>query len=96
MMLPGKLARSLLLLFAMPAWAATPAELEYALIQILAQEGALYLTYNINDRGKVVVLFGANEPDWRVKNTVKALQSHPDIGPGLVWSKTDIEFCVIR
>jgi hypothetical protein len=80
----------------MPVWAASPAELEYAVIQVLAQEGALYLTYSISDGGKVIVLFGANEPDWRIKNTVKALQSHPDIAPGLIWSKTDVEFCVIR
>jgi hypothetical protein len=84
------------LLFALPAWAASHAELEYAVMQVLEQEGALYVNYSIDDNGKVIMLFGANEPDWRIKNTVKALQSHPDIAPGLVWSKTDIEFCVIR
>lgn len=87
-------------LFAMllgaPAWAASPAELEYVVKQVLEQEGALFVTYSVSDNGKVSVLFGKNEPDWRVQTTVQALQSHPDIPPGFFWTKTDTEFCAIR
>lgn len=77
------------------ALAANPAEVEYILLQVLAREGALYVQYSIGDDGKVVMLFGKNEPDWRVDQTVKALKSHPDI-PGLIWTKTDSEYCAIR
>jgi hypothetical protein len=86
----------LMLFLCTPVWAANPAEVEYTLGQVLEQEGALYLDYSIGENGKVIVVFGANEPDWRIKNTVKALQSHPYIPPGLMWTKTNIEFCTIR
>jgi hypothetical protein len=79
-----------------PVWAAQPAEVEYMVRQVLEQQGALYVTYNIDGNGKVSVLFGANEPDWRIKKTVEALQSRPDIPPGLFWVKTDTELCAIR
>lgn len=91
----NKLALSILLLSA-SVWAGNNAALEYAVSQVLEREGALFVSYDINASGKVSVLFGANEPEWRVKNTVKALQSHPDIGPGLFWARTDTEFCAIR
>lgn len=78
------------------ALAATPAELEYVVKQVLEQEGALFVSYSVSDSGKVSVLFGKNEPDWRVQTTVQALQSHPDIQPGFFWAKTDTEFCAIR
>ena len=86
----------LLLLFGTPAWAGEIAALEYAVGQVLEQEGALFVEYDIGDSGKVSVLFGANEPEWRMRNTVKALQSHPDIAARLFWSRTDAEFCAIR
>ena len=75
--------------------AATPAEIDYTLQQILAGEGALYLTHSISDSGRVILLFGINEPDWHIENTVKALQLHPDI-PGLIRVKTDSGYCSIR
>jgi hypothetical protein len=78
-----------------PAWAATPAEIEYAVQQILTREGALFVDYSIGGSGKVILLFGINEPDWRIEKTVKALQSHPDI-KDLTWVKTDTEFCPVR
>jgi hypothetical protein len=78
-----------------PAWAATPAEIEYAVQQIMAREGALFVDYSIGGSGKVILLFGINEPDWRIEKTVKALQSHPDI-KDLTWVKTDTEFCPVR
>ena len=94
-MLIGKPALALLLLSA-PAWAGKAAELEYAVNQILEREGALFVEYDIAENGKVTVLFGANEPEWRMRNTVKALQSHPDIATRLFWNRTDSEFCAIR
>jgi hypothetical protein len=75
--------------------AATPAELEYTVQQILSREGALFVSYSIGDSGKVILLFGVNEPDWRIEKAVQALQSHPDIRD-LSWVKTDNEFCPIR
>ena len=79
----------------MPLWAATPAQVEYAVQQVLASEGALFVDYHIGDKGKVIVLFGANEPDWRIEKAIKALQSHPAI-QDLTWVKTDTDFCPIR
>ncbi len=78
-----------------PIWAAQPAEVEYTVNQVLAQEGALFVNFSVGNSGNVIMLFGSNEPDWRIEKTVKALQSHPDI-PGLTWVKTDTEFCSIR
>lgn len=83
------------LLFSLPVWAATPAQIEYTVQQILAREGALFVDYSIGDSGKVILLFGINEPDWRIEKAVKALQSHPDI-KDLTWVKTDTDFCPIR
>lgn len=85
-----------LLMLGTPAWAGNTAETEYAVGQILAQQGALFVSYHIGENGKISVLFGANEPEWRVKNTVEALQSHPDLAGRLFWSRTDSEFCAIR
>lgn len=96
MVRPDKLIFSLLLLASVNVWAGNLAELEYAVSQVLEQEGALFVTYDIDESGKVSVLFGSNEPDWRIRNTVKALQSNPDIAPGLFWVKLDTEFCAIR
>ena len=95
MILLVKLVLSILWLYT-PAWASSTGELEYAVSQILAQEGALYVSYDIAENGKVSMLFGANEPEWRVRNTVQALQSHPDIAAVLFWTRTDSEFCAIR
>lgn len=95
MIRPNKLALSILLLSA-PVWAGSNAALEYAVSQVLEREGALFVSYDIGESGKVSVLFGANEPEWRVQSTIKALQSHPDIAPGLFWTRTDTEFCAIR
>lgn len=75
--------------------AATPAEIEYTVQQLLAREGALFVSYSIGDNGKVILLFGVNEPDWRIEKAVQALQSHPDIRD-LTWVKTDTEFCPVR
>ena len=83
------------LLFSPSLWAATPAQIEYAVQQTLSQEGALFVNYTVYDSGRVGLLFGLNEPDWRIEKTVKALQSHPDI-TGLTWVKTDTDFCPIR
>jgi hypothetical protein len=85
-----------MLLLNASAWAATPAELDLLVKQVLEQEGALFVTYNVSESGKVSVLFGKNEPDWRVQSTVKALQSHPDIAPAFFWARIDSEFCAIR
>lgn len=85
----------LIFLLSVPVFAATPAQLEYAVQQILTQEGALFVSYNIGESGKIIVLFGVNEPDWRIEKTVKALQSHPDI-KDLSWIKTDTDFCPVR
>lgn len=82
-------------LLILPAWAATPAEIEYTVQQILAREGALFVIYDVYDSGRVSLMFGVNEPGWRIEKAVKALQSHPDI-PGLTWTKTDTDFCPIR
>lgn len=94
-MMTAKLAFALLLL-STSVWAGKTDELEYAVGQILAREGALFVEYDIAQNDKVTVLFGANEPEWRMRNTVKALQSHPDIAARLFWSRTDAEFCAIR
>lgn len=94
MILSGKYALSILLI-SLPVWAAKPAEVEYSLLEVFAKEGALYVEYSIGDDGKVIVLFGKNEPDWRIAKTVQALQSRPDI-PGISWVKTDAEYCAIR
>ncbi len=93
------------LLVSLPAWAvtptenkqgaATPAEIEYLVQQTLAREGALFVSYSISDSGKVTLVFGVNEPDWRIQKAVQALQSRPDI-PGVTWIKTDTDFCPIR
>jgi hypothetical protein len=91
----SKLIFSLLLLNA-PVWADSIAELDYAVSQVLEQQGALFVSYDIDQSGRLSVLFGANEPDWRVNKTVKALQSRPDIPPGFFWARTDAEFCAIR
>lgn len=91
----GKLALALLL-SSTPAWAGKAVEFEHAVNHILEREGALFVDYDIAKNGKVTVLFGANEPEWRMRNTVKALQSHPDIAADLFWSRTDSEFCAIR
>jgi hypothetical protein len=83
------------LLVSTPLWAATTAEIEYVVQKTLALEGALFVSYSIADSGRVTLLFGINEPDWRIEKTVQALQSRPDI-PGLTWVKTDTDFCPIR
>ncbi len=85
----------LALLFSPSVWAATSSQTEYTIQQILAQEGTLFVNYSIGDSGKVIMLFGINEPDWRIDKAVKALQSHPDISD-LTWIKTDTDFCPIR
>lgn len=92
----GKPAKLWLCLFvSFPVWAATPAEIEYLVQQTLAREGALFVSYSIGDSGKVTLVFGVNEPDWRIQKAVQALQSRPDI-PGVTWIKTDTDFCPIR
>jgi hypothetical protein len=91
---PGGLVLSLALLSA-PVWADASAEREFVISQILAREGALFVEYSVGDSGRVILLFGANEPDWRIERAVKALQSNPDI-PGLTWTKMDTDFCPIR
>ena len=53
------------------------------------------MSYSVGDSGRLTLLFGANEPDWRIEKTVQALQSHPDI-PGLTWTRTETDFCPIR
>lgn len=85
-----------LLMLGAPTWAGNTAVTEYAVSQVLEQEGALFVSYNIDENGKISVLFGTNEPEWRMRNTVKALQSHPDIAARLFWSRIDTEFCAIR
>ena len=95
LILPSKLVLSVLLL-STPVWADKATELEYAVSQVLEQEGALFVSYDVDESGKLSVLFGANEPDWRIRKTVKALQSRPDIPPGFFWTRTDTEFCAIR
>ena len=79
----------------MPAFATTPAEVEYAVQSVLAREGALFVDYDVGEDGRAHVLFGSNEPAWRVEKSVKALQSHPGI-PGLVWTQLDSELCPVR
>jgi len=71
------------------------AETEYLVQQTLAREGALFVSYSITDSGKVMLLFGVNEPDWRIQKAVQALQSRPEI-PGVTWIKADTDFCPIR
>lgn len=78
-----------------PALAATPAQIEYAVQSVLAREGALFLDFDVGDDGRVILLFGSNEPAWRVEKTLKALQSHPDI-PGLTWTQLETELCPVR
>jgi len=56
----------------------------------------LFVDYQIAEGSMITVLFGANEPEWRVQSTLKALQSHPDIATRLFWTRTDTEFCAIR
>lgn len=85
----------ILFLLAQPVLASQP-ELDYAVSRVLEAKGALFVSHHIDDNGKISVLFGANEPEWRVKNTVEALQSHPDIASRLFWARTDTEFCAIR
>ncbi len=82
-------------LLAQPVLAGQP-ELDYAVNRVLEAEGALFVSRHIDENGKISVLFGANEPEWRMRNTVKALQSHPDIAPRLFWARIDTEFCAIR
>ena len=94
--MPARTLALVLLLFCAPAWAGKTAELEQAVGQILEREGALFVDYEIAENGQISVLFGANEPEWRMRNTVKALQSHPDIAGRLFWSRLDTEFCAIR
>ncbi len=81
--------------FVAPAFAATPAEIEYAVQGVLAREGALFVDFEVGDDGRAMLLFGSNEPAWRVEKAVQALQSHPDI-PGLVWTRLDTELCPVR
>ena len=81
--------------FIAPAFAATPAEVEYAVQGVLAREGALFVDYDVGEDGRAHVLFGSNEPAGRVEKSVKALQSHPGI-PGLVWTQLDSELCPVR
>ena len=81
--------------FIAPAFAATPAEVEYAVQGVLTREGALFVDYDVGEDGRAHVLFGSNEPAWRVEKSVKALQSHPGI-PGLVWTQLDSELCPVR
>lgn len=91
MRLPALLAAA----FIVPAFATTPAEVEYAVQGVLAREGALFVDYDVGEDGRAHVLFGSNEPAWRVEKSVKALQSHPGI-PGLVWTQLDSELCPVR
>lgn len=81
--------------FIAPAFAATPAEIEYAVQGVLAREGVLFVDVEVDDDGRAMLLFGSNEPAWRVEKAVKAIQSHPDI-PGLVWTQLDTELCPVR
>jgi hypothetical protein len=85
----------LLTLLALPAAAATTAEIEYRVQQTLTLTGALFVDYDVGEDGQAHVLFGSNEPAWRVEKSVKALQSHPGI-PGLVWTQLDSELCPVR
>ena len=85
----------LLTLLALPAAAATTAEIEYRVQQTLTLTGALFVDYDVGEDGRAHVLFGSNEPAWRVEKSVKALQSHPGI-PGLVWTQLDSELCPVR
>lgn len=78
-----------------PALAATPAQIEYAVQNVLAREGALFVDLEVGDDGRVILLFGSNEPAWRIEKAVKALQSHPDI-PGLTWTQLETELCPVR
>ena len=86
---------ALLLTLALPAAAATTAEVEYRVQQTLTLTGALFVAYDVGEDGRAHVLFGSNEPAWRVEKSVKALQSHPGI-PGLVWTQLDSELCPVR
>lgn len=93
MRIPAKLLPALI--FSMPLLAATSAEIEHVVQQVLANEGALFVSYTVYDNGRVNLMFGVNEPGWRIENAVKALQSHPHI-PSVTWFKTDTDFCPIR
>jgi hypothetical protein len=85
----------LLALLALPAVAATPAEIEYRVQQTLTLTGTLFVDFDVDEDGRAHVLFGSNEPAWRVEKAVKALQSLPGI-PGLVWTQLDTELCPVR
>ncbi len=85
----------LLLVLSASGQAATPAEIEYRVQQILTLSGALFVDFDVDNDGRAHVLFGSNEPAWRVEKAVKALQSHPGI-PGLVWTQLDSELCPVR
>lgn len=78
-----------------PAHAASRAEIEYTVAQVLMREGARFVSHDVGDEGQVVLVFGANEPLWRVEKTVEALQSHPDIAR-VIWTRLDGELCPIR
>lgn len=88
-------AITLAAVFAAAAHAATPTQVEYAVGQVLAREGAVFVDVRLAEDNRAIVLFGSNEPAWRVKKAVEALQSHPDI-PGLIWSQLDAELCPVR
>jgi hypothetical protein len=88
-------ALCLAVVFMASAHAATPAQIEYAVNQVLAREDVLFVDVRLADDGSAIVLFGSNEPAWRVKKAVEALQSHPDI-PGLIWSQIDATLCPVR
>lgn len=75
--------------------AVNPAEVDYLVQRALAAQSAMFVSYSVDDDGRAHVLFGSNEPAWRVEKTVKALQSHPGI-PGLVWTQLDSELCPVR
>ena len=86
---------ALLFCLSLTAHAATPAEVEFRVQQTLTLTGALFVDYDVGEDGRAHVLFGSNEPVWRVEKSVKALQSHPGI-PGLVWTQLDSELCPVR
>lgn len=91
-----KLLVSILAVFLFqPAVAASQAEIGYSVQQTLLLAGSLFVDYDVGEDGRAHVLFGSNEPAWRVEKAVKALQSHPGI-PGLVWTQLDSELCPAR
>ncbi|HQT00800.1 MAG: hypothetical protein B7Y26_07935 [Hydrogenophilales bacterium 16-64-46] len=85
----------LLACLALPASASSPAEIEYRVQQTLTSSGTLFVDFDVDEDGRAHVLFGSNEPAWRVEKAVKALQSQPGI-PGLVWTQLDTELCPVR